>query len=187
MIGVYSRPKPGEVFNGDGYFFKENDGTVVLMVVDGLGHGELANKASNMAISYIEENLQRDIEFILKGCHERLKGTRGAVAGVAKIDLVTSELSYGGVGNIEAFIFSGGHMTALLSTNGIAGYNLRKVKIFVCPFYENDLLLIHSDGVSSRTDFESFESAEDLNSAAHRIVKEYGKDHDDATILLFRR
>jgi anti-sigma regulatory factor (Ser/Thr protein kinase) len=47
MIGVCSKPKPGEQVNGDSYIIIHISPTVtVVAVIDGLGHGKEANVAS---------------------------------------------------------------------------------------------------------------------------------------------
>ena len=74
----------------------------------------------------------------------------------------------------------------LMSMNGIVGYNLKKVKVFEYPYRPGDIVVMFSDGISSRIDLFEFLPKEDLQAAAQMILERHGKN-DDATILLAQR
>ena len=184
-IVAVSRPKKGESVNGDAYFAKEFDGAVLMGVIDGLGHGEEANYASRKALSYLERHFHFDLISLIKGCHAELQGTRGVALGLIKVKQGDNHLTFSGVGNIGARII-GAKSLHLRSMNGIVGHNLREVKELWYPYEDKDIILMFSDGISSRIDLFELLGLGELPAMAERIMQEYSKDEDDATVLLAR-
>ena len=184
-IVVVSRPKKGESVNGDAYFAKEFDGAVLMGVIDGLGHGEEANYASRKALSFLERHFHFDLISLIKGCHAELQGTRGVALGLIKVKQGDNHLTFSGVGNIGARII-GEKSLHLRSMNGIVGHNLRELKELWYPYEGRDIILMFSDGISSRIDLPELLGLGELPAMAERIMQEYSKDEDDATVLLAR-
>ncbi|MFA4835248.1 MAG: hypothetical protein WC749_04165 [Dehalococcoidia bacterium] len=209
-LGIAARPKRGESLSGDAYFVGECDGTVFLAVIDGIGHGEHANSTANKATLFLAKHLHLDLIAMIRGCHQELRGSRGAVIGLVSINKSGNVLSYAGIGNIEGRLIKEGSAPAeertcatacpskdalnagetkkvrhLISMNGIVGCNLRKVTGFQHTCHTGDTIAMFSDGISSRIDLSEFLPADDLQKAAEKILDKHGKD-DDATILLAR-
>ncbi len=185
-LGIATRPKAGESINGDAYFVGEYDSKVLVGVIDGVGHGEEAHRATLRAISFLESHRQRDLETLIQGCHRELRGTRGIVISLALMNKGNGMLSHAGIGNIESRIITrNNRMLHLISMNGIIGYNLRKVKEFQYSYHPGDTMVMFSDGISSRFDIAEFFPLADLQTVAKRILDKYSKD-DDATVLLAR-
>jgi anti-sigma regulatory factor (Ser/Thr protein kinase) len=183
-FGIASRPILGLNMNGDAYVTEEWNGQTLVAVLDGLGHGEEANMASAQAKVYILQNRTKDVEQLILGLHADLHTTRGIAIGLAKIDRTTNQLFFCGIGNIEASIIGEPPMHPI-SLDGIVGMSLRKVKRFE---YRYDLLkavILHSDGISSKFDMSDYPASyEDPQKTSEQILNEWGKKHDDATILI---
>jgi len=181
-----SRPKRGETASGDAFFFKEFDENALIVIADGLGHGEAANVAAQKVLEFSERNFELGVELeaFVRRCHEFLRGTRGVVMGAALVDKEKEKLSYVGVGNITALIKTESRPYHLTSIGGIVGYNLRKLRRFEYPFESGSVLIMCTDGISRFTPSE-YDFA-DLESAATKILEERGKDDDDATIVLVK-
>lgn len=183
-FGVAFRPMSGISVNGDAYVIEEWDGQTLLAVIDGLGHGEEASIASRKAKQYVLENRTRDIEQIVVGLHTHLHGTRGVVAGLVRIDRVGRRLIFCGVGNIEARVVGEPPMHPA-SLEGIVGLNLRKTAKFGYRYNTLKAVALHSDGISGRFDLSDYPSAyEQPQKVAERIMAEWGKENDDATIII---
>ena len=188
--GIATRSKIGESACGDAYLIENLDDRTVVCVVDGAGHGENAAVASQKAIVLLKQNLKLEPEDMIKMCHKELINTRGAVIGIAVIHEKENTLSYIGVGNISAVlvrdIASQTESRHLTSLSGIMGYNLRTVKTFRYPYRTGDILTMFSDGISSRVDIPSYlsSSKDDLQDIANLILREHGKNEDDATIVM---
>ncbi|MDD5093392.1 MAG: SpoIIE family protein phosphatase [Dehalococcoidia bacterium] len=189
-LGIATRPKANETSNGDAYFVGEHESTVLFAMIDGLGHGEQANDAANKTTAFLASHLQQDLVSLIKGCHQELRGSRGAVIGIASIDRQTQSLKYAGVGNIESRIVTravteGIKVSHLISMNGIVGCNLGRVNAMEYPFHVGDIIVMFSDGISSRLNLSEFLPVQNLQAAAEKILIKHGKD-DDATVLLAR-
>lgn len=158
-----------------------------MAVADGLGHGPEAAAASQAAIAFLTSHPRRELDDLLRGCHHRLRGTRGAAVALARIDLAHDRLSYCGVGNIEARVV--GHApTRPISYNGIVGAILPHFRVFEFPFQPHDLLFLHSDGISARFDLDDPPglSAQPAQLIAETIARNWARAHDDATIIVVR-
>jgi len=186
---VINEALKGQTVCGDAYFIKEFENKVLIAVIDGLGHGSDAAVAANRAVEYLESHYEKSLTEIIKGCHEELKKTRGAAIGLALIDLDRSVLRYAGVGNIEARVRSRTTIRPV-SVNGILGYNLRKVKEEEFPYNPGDLIILHSDGISGKFDFNLFPPeflGQHPQTIAERIAAEFCRERDDFTIVVARQ
>jgi negative regulator of sigma-B (phosphoserine phosphatase) len=186
-FGSASRPVHGSKYNGDNYIFKEFNNKVLISVIDGLGHGELAAVASGKCMKCIEEYYDHGLAEIFKYCNIELRKTIGVVLGVLFIDFEHSILSFAGVGNISARVI-GAKPVHFISRDGIVGYNMPEIKENRHPYTAGDTILMHSDGISSRVLRypASMLLKKDVQEAADEIMKLFGKDEDDATVIVAR-
>ncbi|TRZ89687.1 MAG: hypothetical protein D4R88_04990 [Methanosarcinales archaeon] len=186
-FGRASRPVHGSKYNGDMYLIKEFNNKVLISVIDGLGHGESAAVASSKCVKYIEEHYDIGLAEIFKYCDIELRKTNGAVMGMLFIDFEHSILSFAGVGNISARVI-GGKPVHFISRDGIVGYNMPGIKENKHPYDAGDTILMHSDGISSKVLRypASILLKKDVQEAADEIMKLYGKDEDDATVIVAR-
>ncbi len=184
-VGVVSRPHPSEVNNGDGYFIKEFGNKILFSVIDGLGHGDGAHKATEKAKSALESLYSRGLVNIIESLHQRVRSTRGVVIGLLLLDLENSELHYVGIGNITVKVLAG-EKIGLLSYNGIVGQNVRKIKEFVSPYKPSYVIIMHSDGIRSRFDQDNLQLDLPAQELASHIESEYGRSNDDATIMVIK-
>ena len=85
----------------------------------------------------------------------------------AQIDWSTQIVSYAGLGNIAGALASpAGQLKRMVSHNGTAGHNARKIQAFDYPSGDG-LLLMHSDGINSRWSFEGSPAAARSNQSRH--------------------
>jgi anti-sigma regulatory factor (Ser/Thr protein kinase) len=183
-LGVASRPALDQKVNGDDYLVKEWNGQTLLAVIDGLGHGEDAAAASAKARQYVLENHTRDVEQIVSGLHTHLHGTRGAVAGLVRIDRAAHRLLFCGIGNIDVSIVAepAMHPTSL---DGVLGANARKIMKFGYTYDKLRAVVLHSDGISGRFSLSAYPLFyEQPQFVAERILDEWGNRDDDATIAI---
>jgi serine/threonine-protein kinase RsbT len=183
-LGIACRPALGMTMNGDTYLIKEWNGQTLLGVIDGLGHGEEAAIASMKAEEYVLANHTKDVEQLISGMHYHLHGTRGAVAGLVRIDRNAGRLFFCGIGNIEVSILGGPqmHPTCL---EGIVGVNIRKIMKFGYDYSSLKVVALHSDGISGKFSLSDYASIyEQPQLVAEQIMTEWGKKEDDATIVI---
>lgn len=186
QFGVINRALKGQTACGDAYFIKEFENKVLIAVVDGLGHGPDAAVAAERAVEYIADHHKGSLTEIIEGSHERLKETRGAVAGIALIDRDRSVFRYSGVGNIDIRVRARTKIRPI-SVNGILGHNLRKVREEAFPYSAGDMIILHSDGISGNFDLNRYPPElfrQHPQEIAKRIAAEFGRERDDLTIVV---
>ena len=184
---IYKAFFGGETECGDIGFIKEEGNRCFLALIDILGHGSEARKVALYAKAFLENNYDKDIIYVMNGLHEHLKGTRGAVAAICNLDILTGEMCYVGVGNITVRIM-GTKLIRLVPRDGVIGYSMAKPQKQFFKFHGGEILLLHSDGI--REHFDSFEctdllieSAEDI---AEGILKRFEKKDDDASCIVLK-
>jgi serine phosphatase RsbU (regulator of sigma subunit) len=185
IVGA-SRPHPGETANGDAWTVQWHLGRCRVAVIDGLGHGPAAATAAQCATDALTARPDLPPEDAVHACHHALRGTRGAVLSVAGIDLDAGQLTYAGVGNVEAQLWQDGRTQRLMAYRGIAGVSLPAVRSFMLPLEREWLLLLHTDGVSARFAVDSlpeFKRAAPGELAA-AVLAGWGRDADDATVVV---
>src|SRR2546422_1692276 len=77
--GVASQTLAGEVESGDKHVVRIFPHGALLAAVDGLGHGEEAAAAANVAGRVLQTSENEAGIFLLKRCYERLRSPRGGV------------------------------------------------------------------------------------------------------------
>lgn len=192
-LGMIYRSLLGEEAEcGDIAIIKEYENHCFLALVDVLGHGVEARKVALHAKEYLENNFEKDSVDIMKRFHEYLKGTRGAVAAICDLNVLTGELSYVGIGNITARIM-GARCARLVPRDGIIGYSMAKPQKQVLKLQGGDVLLLYSDGIKEH--FDIFECAgllkENAMDIAQGILKKFEKktNHvywDDASCIVLK-
>ena len=184
-----SVPAPGETECGDSWRIMRSESHVSAVVADGLGHGPLAAKAANEAIRVFEQRPFLTPEVYLETAHQALHATRGAALACARVDLESRTLLFAGVGNICASLVGrDAQSRSLTSHNGTAGLQVSKLQQFQYQVLEGDLLLMHSDGLTSRW------KVADYPGLAYRVpaliaailYRDFKRGRDDSTILVAR-
>jgi anti-sigma regulatory factor (Ser/Thr protein kinase) len=148
-VAAFGAPKEGQIVSGDAWAHRWLNGALAIMVCDGLGHGDQANKAAVRAIECFNDSPWDTPTQAVANMNDALRSTRGAAAAVAIIDLAARRVHFCGVGNIVAGIVSDERAHHMVSHNGIVG----AAKRFVGFDYEwppGATLMMHSDGLSSR-------------------------------------
>jgi len=157
---------------------------VLIVVADGLGHGEKARDAAEAFCAFVEVHAEAPLEAIMRDGSHAVSATRGAAAALIRIHRGVTRLSFCGIGNVELQAASAEAIRPVCLP-GIVGRPLRKVLAFDYALREGDLLAAHTDGVSSRFRLEDYAGL-DAKEAAARILAEHGKNHDDATCVVIR-
>ncbi|MCT4619195.1 MAG: SpoIIE family protein phosphatase [Marinisporobacter sp.] len=172
---------------GDIGVIQEYDHQCFLALIDVLGHGSEARKIALSAKKYLKNNYRMDLTDMINGLHEHLKGTRGAVAAVCHLDILTGELTYVGIGNITVRIF-GTKPTRLIPKDGTIGYRMRKPQKHRMKLYPGDTILMHSDGIKEHFDLINYVGLlrENAGSIAARILEYFWKKNDDASCIVLK-
>jgi anti-sigma regulatory factor (Ser/Thr protein kinase) len=191
-FGIFTRSKLGERYNGDTYFLKRYHNTVVFSVIDGLGHGKGASEPAKKAYLYLDDHYQEELESIINGLHQNLKRTRGAAISIAKVDENSQKLQYIGIGNVLTRIYNKNSVISEnqpirpVNYNGTLGIALRSFKLCEYDWSSDYVITMASDGISSRFNPRTIPGLLKQHPIiiAKTLLDEFGKDHDDATILV---
>ncbi len=187
ITGAVSRPHPGEILNGDAYLINHvNPNITIAAVIDGLGHGKEANLASESAKEQIMLNSGLPLDNLLNHVHNSIRGTRGGVIGLVRINTETNKLIFTGIGNIESFIITDNGKKTLLSFGGILGHNMRTPRLFEFDFKPGYTLCMYSDGITTRWRPEELDWNDTPQKNAEFILNNYSRQNDDATVLIIR-
>ncbi|NCF64938.1 MAG: SpoIIE family protein phosphatase [Chloroflexi bacterium] len=182
-----ARPCFGELVSGDDAIVRSRNGSVFLAIVDALGHGPNANDIAVQIRTFLDAEWQEDVVSTLLGLHEAIRGSIGAAVGLASLDLASGKLRYTGVGNTVIRKF-GTRSIRLPSTEGVVGSRMRSPREQKLQLDETEVLTFYSDGIKDRFELSEYPQLiyESSRSVARKIVRNYGKQYDDATCLVVR-
>jgi serine phosphatase RsbU (regulator of sigma subunit) len=187
-VAVATHTYPGETSNGDGWIIDRRDNHCRIALIDGLGHGPEAAKATERARQVLATGPMLAPEAALHACHRELAGSRGAAIAIADIDPGAGHLEYAAVGNTEARLVSEGTTRRLIAYRGIVGRSLRTIRMsrIELPAASDWLLVLHTDGISQRFNLEDFPAARDHDAQllADALLQAAGRPTDDATVIV---
>jgi phosphoserine phosphatase RsbX len=188
--GVATLALPGETECGDLHLVQPVGSSVLVAVVDGLGHGAEAAEAARAAVTALRRNAQASVLGLLQACHHTLVGTRGVVMSLARFDLADSAMSWVGVGNVEgvlAYTDPGARRarTTLVTRGGIVGGELPQLRAEVMSIAPGDTLIFTTDGIKSGF-ADGLPTERSPQELADLILARYSKGTDDALALVAR-
>jgi anti-sigma regulatory factor (Ser/Thr protein kinase) len=189
VVGAISRPVQGETACGDAWAIRREGNAVLMMVADGLGHGVLAEDASRAAVDAFHRASEQDPAALVETMHRALKGTRGAAVAVAKIEFDAKRVRFAGLGNIAGVLVTPAKTHPMVSHNGTAGHEARRIGEFEYPWTEESLVVMHSDGLSSNWQASAFPGFFRHHPAviSALLYREAGRERDDACVVAGRR
>ena len=154
-VGKYLRPFFGERVIGDGVFTSLNEDYSYLIVIDGLGHGMLAHKITTNIITYIKEHLTPNPSKFIENIHKNIDSSNGAAIGICVINHTESTLTFGGLGNISCKLIASSDKS-FISSDGVLGMRYHSVQNMRVALFNKDVIIMHSDGVSSTSEMSEF-------------------------------
>lgn len=188
LFGAVRVPAPGESACGDVWAVAQADGRSLLMVADGLGHGEPAAHAAGEAARVFDANKRLPVEPILEAVHRALRATRGAAVSIAERDARGTEVRYVGVGNVcGAIVWSGG-TRGMVGQNGTAGGDVRTIRAHSYAWVPGASLLLYSDGLTSHVGLSQYPGllGRHPSLVAGVLYRDFARGRDDATVLVAR-
>jgi phosphoserine phosphatase RsbX len=176
-----SIPIVGEVKNGDAALIRElPDGSYVLAVIDGLGHGPDAAVASLAAVELLEGlSPGSNVDSVMQDLHRHLRGTRGAAGTLCIIK--GEEMEACAVGNVA--LMSVDCNVPLVLSAGVLGHQVAKFRVCSSRLKPGARLALLSDGVSTRFRLEELRQLDPMQ-ACQDIMARFRRKHDDATVLV---
>jgi anti-sigma regulatory factor (Ser/Thr protein kinase) len=186
-VGAVSTCKLGQEVCGDSWGVVHSGDVTTVLVADGLGHGPEAQTASKEAVRMLILNSGLTPMALVERCHQALRSTRGAAISIARIDRATKKVTFAGVGNVAAQIYSGAKLAQhLVSVNGTAGHQTNRLHEFTYPWPDDGMLIVHSDGLSTSTSTESRSglALRDPTLIAGVLYRDFSRGTDDSTVVV---
>lgn len=179
-VAHQSRPKPGELENGDVALVRQVGEHTLMAVVDALGHGPVAAKVAADVVRCLEgAALNAGVEPLMDALQVALRNGRGAAIMVGLFDGRT--LRCGGVGNVE--LRTRGTRVPVIPSPGIVGQPIRVLRTTSAVLAPGDRLVFFSDGLSSRLDLEHAQKLSPPQACA-LLMERYARPTDDATVMV---
>jgi hypothetical protein len=180
---------PGEEVCGDAFAEDPRADGTSLIVVDGLGHGLSAADAARAAVAAFREAAGRRPAARLERVHQALRSTRGAAVAVADLDLQAQVVRFAGLGNIAGrIVHEAGAVEHMVSQPGTAGHLARSIHEYTYRWPPGAVVVLHSDGVSTRHDLARYPGLTQRHPAliAGVLLRDAGRGRDDATVVVAR-
>lgn len=203
VAGVAARKREGETVSGDaGAWFRKEDGTLYILLCDGMGSGEEANRDSTLTVRLLERFLKAGMEpeSALRVLNSALALRGEAEGGFTTIDLLEVDL-FTGEGALYKFgaaptyvrrkdavcRYTGSALPAGLVTGDAVRPDVIRLSL-----EEGDCVLLLSDGVTAGTEDEwlreelkkfSGDSPKDLARALIDLSSEKSQAADDRTAM----
>ena len=160
-----------------------------MALVDALGHGDDAANVADRALASLQETAGRPLPECLASCHAALRGSRGAAVTLATIDPVHRQVTWAGVGNVEAAMLRRGRggkpsqRRSVTLRGGVIGDRLPPLRQSSEAIGDGDAFIGASDGLG--TDFlDSVDLSLPPAEQARRLHRSHAKDSDDALVLV---
>lgn len=188
--GIACLTMPGQSQSGDRHLVQPYINGLLVAVVDGLGHGEPAAAAADLAVTTLINHAHESVIALLKRCHNALRDTRGVVMSLASFNAPDRVLTWMGIGNVEGLVLRAEgsphpkHENLLLR-GGVVGDQLPSLSASIIPLMQGDTLVFTTDGI--RGGFAKDLSPNDPPQVmADQILAKYSKDSDDALVFVVR-
>jgi len=179
-------PLNNDVYCGDTGIVKVFDDKVFFGVIDVLGHGKEAHDLAKICVEFLAVNLHLELAGMMEALHQQLRGSRGAVASLCRLDPDKEILSYVSVGDTLVRKLNN-DKSRIFSNQGIIGYQLGSLKERTMPMNDGDILLLHTDGLPSHFDpWEDDILKGDARTIAGTLIARFCKKHDDALCIVLR-
>lgn len=190
-VGGVVTAHPGEQLSGDGWLAAHHRDSLVLLVVDGLGHGTEAASACREALGTYNRRPTTEPHAYFSDAAAALRGTRGGAAVMIHLDPTTGRLTHAGLGNVSARLHTPtGEHRHLVSHPGILGMGpLPRVRTEALSWPSGSVLVVHSDGLHSRWDLADHPGLELRHPALIAAVLwlRARRGHDDAAVCVVTR
>jgi anti-sigma regulatory factor (Ser/Thr protein kinase) len=189
QVGAVLKPMRHETVCGDAWYMEPAPQGPRVLVADGLGHGPGAAEASAEAVTAFRRANDSSPVRIVETIHAALRGTRGAAVAVASLDYERSVAEFAGLGNISASLVTPLRTQQMISHNGTAGHESRRVQMFTYPLEPEALLVMHSDGMRASWNLNKYPKLFGHHPAviAGVLYRDATRDRDDVCVIVARK
>jgi anti-sigma regulatory factor (Ser/Thr protein kinase) len=188
-VGAVCLAAPDETVVGDDWDIAIDGARAVVMVADGLGHGPLAAEAAVAALDVFRLAPFCGPAQLIEKTHAALSHKRGAAITIVDANDAEGKICFAGAGNVMGRLVSGVVDKTLMSQHGTVGVQIRRPQTQQIEWPAHALLILHSDGVTTRWDLRSNPDIlrQDPSIIAALLIRDHCRGRDDATVVVLRR
>ncbi|WP_397448740.1 ATP-binding protein [Pseudomonas sp. NA-150] len=185
-FGVSQHSLQNDPACGDVWALAYSDQGISALIIDGLGHGEEAERAALAGAAAFAPIPFATPTLLLDDMHHAMRGTRGGALAFAQFDPHANHLQFMGIGNIGGSLIDSEKNRGLASHPGIVGLQFRKAQAFDYPQVNGQLLIMYSDGLQSRWNIRDYPGLGLRHPAviAALLHRDYCRGRDDVTVLV---
>lgn len=171
---------------GDVWHLAFNGADISALIIDGLGHGEDAERAARAGEKAFALTPFASPASLMEDLHREMIGTRGGAVAFAQFQGERDSLTFAGVGNIGASLVTAEKARGLASHPGIVGGQYRKAQPFDYAHVNGHLLIMYSDGLQSRWNLQDYPGLVHRHPAVIAAVlhRDFSRGRDDVTVLV---
>ncbi|MCX2900787.1 ATP-binding protein [Pseudomonas mandelii] len=171
---------------GDVWHLAFDGPRISALVIDGLGHGEDAERAARAGEKTFALAPFTTPVMLLEDIHRDMIGTRGGALAIAHYDGDADALKFVGIGNIGACLIAPGKSRGLASHPGIVGGQYRKAQPFDYAQVNGQLLIMYSDGLQSRWNLQDYPGLVHRHPAVIAAIlhRDFCRGRDDVTVVV---
>ncbi|WP_420848674.1 ATP-binding protein [Pseudomonas silesiensis] len=171
---------------GDVWHLAFDGPRISALVIDGLGHGEEAERAARAGERVFALSPFASPLLLLEDIHHAMIGTRGGALAIAQFDGNTDALRFVGIGNIGGSLIAPDKSRGLASHPGIVGGQYRKAQPFDYAQVNGQLLILYSDGLQSRWNLQDYPGLVHRHPAVIAAIlhRDFCRGRDDVTVLV---
>ena len=171
---------------GDVWHLAFDGPRISALVIDGLGHGEDAERAARAGEKTFALAPFTTPVMLLEDIHRDMIGTRGGALAIAQFDGDVDALKFVGIGNIGACLIAPGKSRGLASHPGIVGGQYRKAQPFDYAQVNGQLLIMYSDGLQSRWNLQDYPGLVHRHPAVIAAIlhRDFCRGRDDVTVVV---
>ena len=182
-VGGLTVALSGETECGDAWDWAREGQLVSILLADGLGHGPAAALASKAAVVEFRKGPFRSPVRAIGSMHEALRRTQGAVIGLVLLDLSGGELTYAGVGNICARVIGPQSSRSILSTPGVVGFRLPKIRQDNLEWGADSAFILYTDGLRSSLSWDGLQGRSSAL-VAGALYGRFNRGTDDCGVVV---
>lgn len=185
-VGVSQHSLHQDPACGDVFHVAFDGSRISALVIDGLGHGEDAERAARAGEQTFALAPFDSPTLLLEDIHRAMIGTRGGALAIAQFDGNSDALRFVGIGNIGASLIAPDKSRGLASHPGIVGGQYRKAQPFDYAHVNGQLLIMYSDGLQSRWNLQDYPGLVHRHPAviATLLHRDFCRGRDDVTVLV---
>lgn len=187
-VGVATRALLPLEGNGDAFVIKRWNESLLITLIDGLGHGKFAQRAAQTARQYVEAHFDQPLVDIFLGVGRACRATRGVVMAAARFDWGNGKLLFGSIGNVETRTIGPARSLSFLVRRGVLGLNAPMPKVTEHEWDPAHVMILHTDGLKSHWRWQDYPELAKASATlvAQQLLRALAKDHDDATVVVVR-